>query len=162
MNACDICSEFCQISDPDKEWKRYKEISVTGEHRTKYVRKCNNANAAAFTVDGGLIPSGTRNRKCDKLVLIERDDSSCLACFVELKSGSDLKRAITQLTSTLKEKLFDGSKFSKRECVIVYGFGIPRNRPCAKWENMQLKFMRETNCDIRKIRNGEKDNRLNS
>lgn len=153
MSASDIYAEFCQIYAPDKIWKHYEKIAITGEHQVKYTGQCN-TNAAAFTVDGGLIPAHIQNRKCDKVVLIERPDTSCHACFVELKSGTDLKRAITQLAATLNEALFDKHKFHTRECVVVCGASIPRNKPNGEWDKMQLRFMKKTKCHIRKLRNG--------
>lgn len=146
------CTRRCQ---PYKALKFYPKLSIKGDHRVTYTRVCN-CMAAAFCVDGALIPRDEQSKKCDFALIAEKNTSENVVCLIEMKSGRNVSRACEQLLTTLSDPMFACSKFSIRESIVVYS-SLPSNiLLSSEWTQKSRQFSR-MNCKLRKVKSGAED-----
>lgn len=139
LKKCCNTAAKCIVSSDDR-----KEIKCE-ENKKKYVLNNPNKNmVTVYQVDGGVIvedksvPANTL--KCDYMYCVE-NDSSPTAILIELK-GTDVNKALDQVSATLDryEKFF--AKFSRVLCRIVVTNSTPKIRYTSKYICLSKRLKR--------------------
>lgn len=137
---------------------QYRKVLATSEQGRKYTLEVsNNQKTTLFNVDGYII---TKGQKCDKLILVDKneegDDETWNELFVELK-GKDVSHAIDQIRETLKNPLFahPSNKIIKARIVAA---SFPANKSNPIMEKAKKEFAASPYfCELRGMKNGQKD-----
>lgn len=141
---------------PQQDLKVRKIVSVS-EKRTKYKLATDDKYSAVFQIDGYIIKK-EEGRKCDKLILVRKDNTAkedWTELFVELK-GKDILRAIDQLRATLKNPIFRHQSNKDIRARIVAN-SYPSNKANSDMEKAKRDFRKDFNCDLRSVKNGQED-----
>lgn len=120
--------------------KRY-HLNINGEKRS-----------SAFQIDGYIISDGKR---CDKLVLVEKEKHDWAEIFVELK-GVDVPSGIEQLKACLDNPLFKHLTNKELRARIV-AQSFPSNKSNPIMEKAKIEFRQKYHCDLRGMKNGQED-----
>lgn len=130
-----------------------RKILSTSELGKRYRLNINeDKRSSAFQIDGYIISDGKR---CDKLVLVEKEKNDWAEIFVELK-GVDVSSGIEQLKSCLENPLFKHlSNKELRARIVAQSF--PSNRANPVIEKAKIEFRKKYNCDLRGMKNGQQD-----
>ena len=129
---------------PEQKWAVRKNVAV-GERGQNFLAMFSPERlSAVYAVDGGIIKD-KKTQKCDKLILTELDGEQWLELFVELK-GRDIRHAIEQVESTIKNPLFQDAKASRQARII--GRDIPRNTGRSITEIAKKNFISKYNCRL--------------
>lgn len=134
---------------PLQQWEERNVISASENGKT-YVVKINPKKACAlYQIDGEIIRTGN---KCDKLVIVISDSFSA-TIFIELK-GKDIIHAISQLESTLQNKIFTpfGRKGEVIRARIVTGGCGPASSAKIELEKAKIRFLKNYKCDLRVLK----------
>ena len=108
--------------------------------------------ASLFQVDGYVVTTG---KKCDKLVLVEKETDDWAEIFVELK-GVDVASAIDQLKASLENPIFKHVTNKELRARIV-AQSFPSNKSNPIMEKAKIEFRKKYQCDLRGMKNGQKD-----
>lgn len=141
---------------PQQDLKVRKIVSVS-EKGTKYKLATDDKYSAVFQIDGYIIKK-EEGRKCDKLILVRKDNTAkedWTELFVELK-GKDILRAIDQLRATLKDPKFRHQSNKDIRARIVAN-SYPSNKANSDMEKAKRDFRKDFNCDLRSVKNGQED-----
>lgn len=141
---------------PQQDLKARKIVSVS-EKGTKYKLATDDKYSAVFQIDGYIIKK-EEGRKCDKLILVRKDNTAkedWTELFVELK-GKDILRAIDQLRATLKNPKFRHQSNKDIRARIVAN-SYPSNKANSNMEKAKRDFRKDFNCDLRSVKNGQED-----
>lgn len=141
---------------PQQDLKVRKIVSVS-EKGTKYKLATDDKYSAVFQIDGYIIKK-EEGRKCDKLILVRKDNTAkedWTELFVELK-GKDILRAIDQLRATLKNPIFRHQSNKDIRARIVAN-SYPSNKANSDMEKAKRDFRKDFNCDLRSVKNGQED-----
>lgn len=141
---------------PQQDLKARKIVSVS-EKGTKYKLATDDKYSAVFQIDGYIIKK-EEGRKCDKLILVRKDNTAkedWTELFVELK-GKDILRAIDQLRATLKNPIFRHQSNKDIRARIVAN-SYPSNKANSDMEKAKRDFRKDFNCDLRSVKNGQED-----
>lgn len=141
---------------PQQDLKVRKIVSVS-EKGTKYKLATDDKCSAVFQIDGYIIKK-EEGRKCDKLILVRKDNTAkedWTELFVELK-GKDILRAIDQLRATLKNPKFRHQSNKDIRARIVAN-SYPSNKANSDMEKAKRDFRKDFNCDLRSVKNGQED-----
>lgn len=141
---------------PQQDLKVRKIVSVS-EKGTKYKLATDDKYSAVFQIDGYIIKK-EEGRKCDKLILVRKDNTAkedWTELFVELK-GKDILRAIDQLRATLKNPKFRHQSNKDIRARIVAN-SYPSNKANSDMEKAKRDFRKDFNCDLRSVKNGPED-----
>lgn len=143
---------------PQQDLKVRKIVSVS-ENGTKYKLATDDKYSAVFQIDGYIIKK-EEGRKCDKLILVRKDNTAkeeedWTELFVELK-GKDILRAIVQLRDTLKNPKFRHQSNKDIRARIVAN-SYPSNKANGDMEKAKQYFRKYFNCDLRSVKNGQED-----
>ena len=141
---------------PQQDLKVRKIVSVS-ENGTKYKLATDDKYSAVFQIDGYIIKK-EEGRKCDKLILVRKDNTAkedWTELFVELK-GKDILRAIDQLRATLKNPIFRHQSNKDIRARIVAN-SYPSNKANSDMEKAKRDFRKDFNCDLRSVKNGQED-----
>lgn len=141
---------------PQQDLKVRKIVSVS-ENGTKYKLATDDKYSAVFQIDGYIIKK-EEGRKCDKLILVRKDNTAkedWTELFVELK-GKDIQRAIVQLRATLKNPKFRHQSNKDIRARIVAN-SYPSNKANSDMEKAKRDFRKDFNCDLRSVKNGQED-----
>lgn len=141
---------------PQQDLKVRKIVSVS-ENGTKYRLATDDKYSAVFQIDGYIIKK-EEGRKCDKLILVRKDNTAkedWTELFVELK-GKDILRAIDQLRATLKNPIFRHQSNKDIRARIVAN-SYPSNKANSDMEKAKRDFRKDFNCDLRSVKNGQED-----
>lgn len=141
---------------PQQDLKVRKIVSVS-ENGTKYRLATDDKCSAVFQIDGYIIKK-EEGRKCDKLILVRKDNTAkedWTELFVELK-GKDILRAIDQLRATLKNPKFRHQSNKDIRARIVAN-SYPSNKANSDMEKAKRDFRKDFNCDLRSVKNGQED-----
>ena len=129
---------------PEQKWVVRKKVSV-GEKRQNYIVVFSPEQmSAVYAIDGGIIKD-KKILKCDKLILANIGEERWLELFVELK-GRDIKHAIEQVESTLKNPLFHEATAIRQARII--GRNIPRNTGRSITEIAKKSFLSKYKCRL--------------
>lgn len=141
---------------PQQDLKVRKIVSVS-EKGTKYKLATDDKYSAVFQIDGYIVKK-EEGRKCDKLILVRKDNTAkedWTELFVELK-GKDILRAIDQLRATLKNPIFRHQSNKDIRARIVAN-SYPSNKANSDMEKAKRDFSKDFNCDLRSVKNGQED-----
>lgn len=142
---------------PQQDLKVRKIVSVS-ENGTKYKLATDDKYSAVFQIDGYIIKK-EEGRKCDKLILVRKDNTAkeedWTELFVELK-GKDILHAIDQLRDTLKNpKFIHQSNKDIRARIVANSY--PSNKANSDMEKAKRDFRKDFNCDLCSVKNGQED-----
>ena len=130
-----------------------RRILVTAELGKHYrLNVSENKRSSLFQVDGYIVTTGKR---CDKLILVEREEKDWAEIFVELK-GVDVASAIDQLRACLENSSFKhvtNKEFRAR--IVAQSF--PSNKSNPIMEKAKIEFRQKFHCDLRGMNNGQED-----
>ena len=108
--------------------------------------------SSLFQVDGYIVTTGKR---CDKLVLVEREEKGWTEIFVELK-GVDVASAIDQLRACLENPIFKHVTNKELRARIV-AQSFPSHKLSPIMEKAKREFRQKYHCDLRGMKNGQQD-----
>ena len=154
----DVCARRLESKGflPEQQWLERRVITV-GEKGKKYSASvaCPN-RTASFQIDGNIIKEGA---KCDKLVVALHEDAPGTTVFVELK-GRDVSHAIEQLEHTLANCMFRPlpAKSDKVRARVITGGCGPSSVSKKVVNQAKIRFLKNYNCDLRILKNGQPDN----
>ena len=97
----------------------------------------------------------TSLKKCDKLVLVEKEAEDWAEIFVELK-GVDVAGAIDQLRASLENPIFKHVTNKELRARIV-AQSFPSNKSNPIMEKAKIEFRQKYHCDLRGMKNGQED-----
>ena len=124
-------------------WPADQKIALSGKHTTTlYLLNPEKQRVEKIEVDGCAITQGLR---CDWLVRVEDGKEEI---FVELK-GSDVSRAIKQLTATIGRLSTDPTQLRKR-CFVVFNRNPLTGTDVQKHK---VRFLKSYNAAFRPVRN---------
>lgn len=130
-----------------------RKILVISELGKRYHLNINeDKRSSAFQIDGYIISDGKR---CDKLVLVEKEKNDWAEIFVELK-GVDVSSGIEQLKACLENPLFKHLTNKELRARIV-AQSFPSNRANPVMEKAKIEFRKKYHCDLRGLKNGQQD-----
>lgn len=130
-----------------------RKILTTNEHGKRYhLNIFSNKKSSLFQVDGYVVTTG---KKCDKLVLVEKETDDWAEIFVELK-GVDVASAIDQLKASLENPIFKHVTNKELRARIV-AQSFPSNKSNPIMEKAKIEFRKKYQCDLRGMKNGQKD-----
>ena len=130
-----------------------RKILTTNEHGKRYhLNVIGSKESSLFQVDGYVVTTG---KKCDKLVLVEKETDDWAEIFVELK-GVDVASAIDQLKASLENPIFKHvTNKELRARIIAQSF--PSNKSNPIMEKAKIEFRKKYQCDLRGMKNGQED-----
>lgn len=130
-----------------------RKILATTEHGERYhLNISGNKKSSLFQVDGYIVTIG---KKCDKLVLVEKEADDWAEIFVELK-GVDVFSAIDQLRTSLENPIFKHVTNKELRARIV-AQSFPSNKSNPIMEKAKIEFRQKYHCDLRGMKNGQED-----
>lgn len=130
-----------------------RKIIATTEHGRRYhLNIFENKKSSLFQVDGYIVTVG---KKCDKLVLVEKEVEDWAEIFVELK-GVDVAGAIEQLKASLENPIFKHTTNKELRARIV-AQSFPSNKANPIMEKAKIEFRQKYHCDLRGMKNGQED-----
>ena len=130
-----------------------RKILTTNEHGKRYhLNIFGNKKSSLFQVDGYVVKTG---KKCDKLVLVEKEADDWAEIFVELK-GVDVASAIEQLKASLENPIFKHVTNKELRARIV-AQSFPSNKSNPIMEKAKIEFRKKYQCDLRGMKNGQED-----
>lgn len=130
-----------------------RRILATTEHGKRYhLNVSGNKKSTLFQVDGYIVTIG---KKCDKLVLVEKEADNWAEIFVELK-GVDVASAIDQLKASLENPIFKHTTNKELRARIV-AQSFPSNKSNPIMEKAKIEFRKKYHCDLRGMKNGQED-----
>ena len=138
--------------EPEQDFAERKTVSVK-ERRAKYtLNTSGKQKSVVFAIDGDIIKEG---KKCDKLILVKKEEKNWSEIFIELK-GCRVSDAIDQLKASLENVLFKHSSNKDIRARIV-GRSFPSNRSNTDFEKAKIEFRQKFNCDLRGIKSGREE-----
>ncbi len=130
-----------------------RKILATTEHGKRYHLNINgDKRSSAFQIDGYITSDGKR---CDKLVLVEKESEDWAEIFVELK-GVDVASAIDQLRASIENPIFKHITNKELRARIV-AQSFPSNKSNPIMEKAKIEFRQRFHCDLRGMKNGQQD-----
>lgn len=129
---------------PEQKWVVRKKVSVGEKGQNYIVVFSSEQMSAVYAIDGGIIKD-KKILKCDKLILASLVNEQWFELFVELK-GRDIKHAIEQVESTLKNPLFHDVVAIRQSRII--GRNIPHNTGRSITEIAKKNFISKYNCRL--------------
>ena len=130
-----------------------RKILATNEHGKRYhLNIIGSKESSLFQVDGYVVKTG---KKCDKLILVEKETDDWSEIFVELK-GVDVASAIDQLKASLENPIFKHVTNKELRARIV-AQSFPSNKSNPIMEKAKIEFRQKYHCDLRGMKNGQKD-----
>lgn len=130
-----------------------RKILATTEHGKRYHLNINGDKLSSiFQIDGDIISDGKR---CDKLVLVEKESEDWTEIFVELK-GIDVASAIDQLRASIENPIFKHITNKELRARIV-AQSFPSNKSNPIMEKAKIEFRQRFHCDLRGMKNGQQD-----
>lgn len=137
---------------PEQELKVRKAVSTSEKGKRYLLQVAAPYESVVYQIDGSIITVGN---KCDKMVLINKGSNHWVQILVELK-GVDVKSAINQLESTLKNKgLQHKTNEEKRARVVAASFPSSRANPIM--EEAKIHFRKMHQCDLRGLKSDQPD-----
>ena len=130
-----------------------RKILATNEHGKRYhLNIIGSKESSLFQVDGYVVKTG---KKCDKLILVEKETDDWAEIFVELK-GVDVASAIDQLKASLENPIFKHVTNKELRARIV-AQSFPSNKSNPIMEKAKIEFRKKYQCDLRGMKNGQED-----
>lgn len=108
--------------------------------------------SVVYQVDGYIVTTGN---KCDKMVLVKKNEDDWVQIFVELK-GKDINHAIQQLESSLQNSLFSHQNNKEKRARIV-ATAFPSSRGNMTMEKAKVHFLKAFSCDLRGMKSNQPD-----
>lgn len=137
---------------PEQELKVRKTVSTSEKGKRYLLQVAAPYESVVYQIDGNIITVGN---KCDKMVLIKKEINHWVQILIELK-GVDVKSAINQLESTLKNKgLQHKTNEEKRARIVAASF--PSNRANPIMEEAKIHFRKTYQCDFRGLKSDQSD-----
>lgn len=137
---------------PEQKLNVRKTVSTSEKGKRYLLQVAASYESVVYQIDDYIITNGN---KCDKMVLIKKGSDHWAQIFVELK-GVDVKSAINQLESTLKNKgLQHKTNKEKRARVVAASFPSSRANPII--EEAKIHFRKMYQCDLRGLKSDQPD-----
>jgi len=137
---------------PEKELYAYKILATSELGKRYHLNILDNKRSSLFQVDGHIVITG---KKCDKLVLVEKERNEWAEIFIELK-GVDVVSAINQLKASLENPIFKHVTNKELRARIV-AQSFPSNKSNPSMEKAKIEFRQKYHCDLRGMKNGQED-----
>ena len=138
--------------EPSLELLVRKKLATTEHGKRYHLNIIGNKGTSLFQVDGYVVITG---KKCDKLVLVEKEADDWAEIFVELK-GVDVASAIDQLRASLDNPIFKHVTNKELRARIV-AQSFPSNKSNPIMEKAKIEFRQKYHCDLRGMKNGQED-----
>jgi len=138
--------------EPSQELLVRKKLATTEHGKRYHLNIFDNKKSSLYQVDGYIVTVG---KKCDKLVLVEKETDDWAEIFVELK-GVDVASAIDQLRVSLENPIFKHATNKELRARIV-AQSFPSNKANPIMEKAKIEFLQKYHCDLRGMKNGQKD-----
>jgi hypothetical protein len=138
--------------EPEQDLAVRKIIATTEFGKRYHLNIRRSQKSSLFQIDGYIVTNGKR---CDKLILVERNENDWAEIFIELK-GIDVASAIEQLKTCLDNPIFKHiTNKELRARIIAQSF--PSNKSNPIMEKAKIEFIKKYHCDLRGMKSGQQD-----